>query len=193
MLLSISLTDHKYEPILGMNVENSDQKIRDYLTFKLPPYRENIDLKSYYLTDYILLKMKEKEDELEEYNKKYKSWLEKYNSLTEEQKEQYAKDQYIEGVIDPAPRSVEIYDGVIIENVPVFMVSNLIDYLNRHNVRIYFNYEYERMVFDKLEETNTMGVYNVKDKPSGVKEHKIFLYSSHIVDIDKIKEKINNK
>lgn len=193
MLLSISLTDHKYEPILGMNVENSDQKIRDYLTFKLPPDRENIDLKSYYLTDYILLKMKEKEDELEEYSKKYKSWLEKYNALTEEQKEQYAKDQYIEDVIDPAPRSVEIYDGVIIEDVPVFMVSNLIDYLNRHNVRIYFNYEYERMVFDKLEETNTMGVYNVKDKLSGVKEHKIFLYSSHIVDIDKIKEKINNK
>lgn len=193
MLLSISLTDHKYEPILGMNVENSDQKIRDYLTFKLPPDRENIDLKSYYLTDYILLKMKEKEDELEEYSKKYKSWLEKYNTLTEEQKEQYAKDQYIEDVIDPAPRSVEIYDGVIIEDVPVFMVSNLIDYLNRHNVRIYFNYEYERMVFDKLEETNTMGVYNVKDKLSGVKEHKIFLYSSHIVDIDKIKEKINNK
>ena len=47
------------------------------------------------------------------------------------------------------------------------------------------------MVFDQLEETDTLGVYNVKDKPSGIKEHKIFLYSTHIVDIDKIKEKIN--
>ena len=40
MLLSISLQDHQYEPIFGLNVDNSDQTIRDYLTFRLPPDRE---------------------------------------------------------------------------------------------------------------------------------------------------------
>ncbi|MGN6746708.1 hypothetical protein ACTHUL_11420, partial [Neisseria sp. P0024.S002] len=89
-------------------------------------------------------------------------------------------------------RVIEIYDGVIIEDVPIYMVSNLIDYLNRHNVRIYFNYEYESMVFSEFKETDTVGVYDVVDKPSGNKEHKIFLYSTHILDIDELRNSVKD-
>nr|DAO24453.1 MAG TPA: hypothetical protein [Bacteriophage sp.] len=192
MLLSISLQDHQYEPIFGLNVDNSDQTIRDYLTFRLPPDRESIDLKSYYLTDYILRKIDDRRKEYEEYEKEYKKWAAQYENLSDEQKELFKKDQYIDGVIGPAPRAPELYDGVIIEDVPVYMVSNLIDYLNRHNVRIYFNYEYESMVFSEFKETDTVGVYDVVDKPSGNKEHKIFLYSTHILDIDEVRESVKD-
>lgn len=73
MLLSISLQDHQYEPIFGLNVDNSDQTIRDYLIFRLPPDRESIDLKSYYLTDYILRKIDDRRKEYEEYEKNIRS------------------------------------------------------------------------------------------------------------------------
>lgn len=177
MLLNISLQEHKYTPINGLAVSETDEVIKKLLTPIVVPTEELIDFNALNIVQRVLAIFKDRKKEIEEQNARIEEWKKKFDELSEEDKDKFSKDGYLIGFQQP-PFPLEDFTGVLIgEDVPNYLAGSIITHCMQNRIRIYFNYLKDD--YSKVEQvpTDIEGISENVNLPSGNKTHIIFLYS----------------
>ena len=179
MLLSISSVDHGYLQHNGLFVKDSDEVIRKLLKFQTVPNPDILDIKSFDIVQHVVRVFEEKEEERKVYLEKEKEWTEKYHSLSDELKEKYQQDKYLDE-LGHKPNPVELYNGVVIgEDVPNFLTVFLVGKFWQIGISVYFNYTTIPMKVVGYEDTKIEGVkVPIEELDLDGKEHMLFLLRS---------------
>lgn len=175
MLINISTRPHPHIQHVGLYVDEVDDTIKSLLTSYLVPDSDGLDMKSFNIAQQVLKMIRERKQEAERFEEVIERWMEKFNALSDEDKETYRKEGYVPG-LEVKPVRPEQYDGVLIgEDVPNYFTPFLTSHLWREGVKIYFNCFYEPMKTVGFKDTDDPVIKEPIEVPSGNRVHKLFL------------------